>query len=77
MVNKMAMNYLGRMANVVNTANSTPTNGVNTNPQMKDENKQERMELLTYVKAHFDLIAVTLLIAYLGYSIYRLNKAKG
>lgn len=64
------------MANVVNTANSTPTNGTNGNVNMKDEDKQERMELLTYVKAHFDLIAVTLLIAYLGYSIYRLNKAK-
>lgn len=64
------------MANVVNTASSTPTNGINTNGQMKDEEKQERMELLTYVKAHFDLIAVTLLIAYLGYSIYRLNKQK-
>jgi hypothetical protein len=73
----MGINYLGQMANVVNTANSTPTNGINTNGGMKDENKQERMELLTYVKAHFDLIAVTLLIAYLGYSIYRLNKAKG
>lgn len=64
------------MANVVNTANSSPTNGINTNSQMKDEEKQERMELLTYVKAHFDLIAVTLLIGYLAYSIYRLNKAK-
>lgn len=70
------MNYMNQMANVVNTANSTPTNGTNGNVNMKDENKQERMELLTYVKAHFDLIAVTLLIAYLGYSIYRLNKAK-
>ena len=70
------MNYINEMANVVNTANSSPTNGINTNGKMKDEDKQERMELLTYVKAHFDLIAVTLLIAYLGYSIYRLNKAK-
>lgn len=70
------MNYMNQMANVVNTANSTPTNGINGNVNMKDEDKQERMELLTYMKAHFDLIAVTLLIAYLGYSIYRLNKAK-
>jgi hypothetical protein len=67
---------MNQMANVVNTANSTPTNGTNGNVKMKDEDKQERMELLTYMKAHFDLIAVTLLIAYLGYSIYRLNKAK-
>jgi len=70
------MNYLNQMANVVNTANSTPINGTNGNVNMKDEEKQERMELLTYMKAHFDLIAVTLLIAYLGYSIYRLNKQK-
>jgi hypothetical protein len=41
---------------------------------MKSEDKQKRLELLTYVKAHFDLIAVTLLVGYLGYSLYILNK---
>jgi hypothetical protein len=39
-----------------------------------DEDKQKRLELLTYVKAHFDLVAVTLLVAYLGYSLYQMKK---
>lgn len=69
------MGFYSVASGVVNTASLAPTNN-KKNVTMKDEDKQERMELLSYVKAHFDLIAVTLLIAYLGYSIYRLNKAK-
>ena len=68
------MGFYSASANLVNTASLAPTNGVNGNTTMSDEKKQERMELITYAKAHFDLIAVTLLIAYLGYSIYKLNK---
>jgi len=41
---------------------------------MAQEEKQKRLELLTYVKAHFDLVAVTLLVAYLGYSLYQMKK---
>jgi len=63
-------------ANVVNTASLAPTNGTNGNSNMSDKNKQERMELLSYTKAHFDLIAVTLLITYLGYAIYSMRKSK-
>lgn len=70
------MGFYSASANLVNTASLAPSNGVNGNLNMEDTKKQERMELLTYVKAHFDLIAVTLLITYLGYSIYRLNKGK-
>lgn len=70
------MGFYTASANMVNTASLAPSNGVNGNTTTMDENKQERMELLTYVKAHFDVIAVTLLIAYLGYSIYRLSKGR-
>ena len=70
------MGFYSASANLVNTASLAPSNGVNGNLKMEDTKKQERMELLTYVKAHFDLIAVTLLITYLGYSIYRLNKSR-
>ena len=70
------MGFYSASANLVNTASLAPTNGVNGNTKMSDEKKQERMELITYAKAHFDLIAVTLLIAYLGYSIYKLNKGR-
>ena len=60
------------MAKAVNVANSQPPQ--TTQMSMSDSEKQKRLELLTYVKAHFDLIAVTLLVAYLGYSLYTLNK---
>jgi hypothetical protein len=45
-------------------------------PTQTDPEKQERLELLTYVKAHFDLIAVTLLVAYLGYQVFKISKEK-
>ena len=43
---------------------------------ISNDDKQKRLELLTYVKAHFDLVAVTLLVAYLGYSLYQMQKGK-
>jgi hypothetical protein len=49
-------------------------NSTNTSTNVQDEEKKERLELLTYVKAHFDLIAVTLLVGYLAFQIY--NSAK-
>jgi len=70
------MGFYSLTSNAVSTASLAPTNGTNGNTNMSDKNKQERMELLTYTKAHFDLIAVTLLIAYLGYSIYKMKKNK-
>jgi len=42
--------------------------------KMTDPKKQERLELLQYLKAHFDLIAVTLVVAYVGYQLYKLGK---
>jgi len=57
----------------VNTmATSLPQNTANINSvKMSDQKKQERLELITYVKAHFDLIAVTLLVTYLAYTLYK------
>ena len=68
------MGFFAATSGMVNTAGLAPINTTNDNSNVKSETKQERLELITYVKAHFDLIAVTLLIAYLGYSIYKLNK---
>lgn len=69
---------------MVNMLDSTITNGMQmSSPSMKtiipsqsDPEKQQRLELLTYVKAHFDLVAVTLLVAYLGYQVYKMSKDK-
>ena len=60
------------MAHAIGMANNQPPPTIQTD--MNGEEKQKRMELLTLIKAHADLIAVTLLIAYLGYSLYLLNK---
>jgi hypothetical protein len=49
-------------------------NSTNTTIDVQDQDKKERLELLTYVKAHFDLIAVTLLVGYLAFQLY--NAAK-
>jgi hypothetical protein len=60
------------MAQAVGMANNQPPPTIQT--EMNGEETKKRMELLTLIKAHADLIAVTLLIAYLGYSLYTLNK---
>lgn len=61
-----------QFANMASMASPSP---IDTNAKsMTEQKKQERLELLTYVKAHFDLIAVTLLVAYLGYSLYQMKK---
>jgi len=58
----------------VNTATFRQTNRVNSNVKMTDEKKQERKELISYVKLHLDLIAVILVITYTGYLLYKANK---
>lgn len=45
-----------------------------TSTNVKDQDKKQRLELLTYVKAHFDLIAVTLLVGYLAFALYNESK---
>ena len=55
----------------------TSTSSNNGTTTLSDSEKQKRLELLTYAKAHFDLIAVTLLVGYLGFALYNeLNKSK-
>lgn len=60
-----------------NVMSMTSTSSNNTTNNLSDPEKQERLELLTYAKAHFDLIAVTLLVGYLGFALYNeFNKNK-
>lgn len=62
-----------QFANMASMASPSP---IDTSAKsLSDEKKQERLELLTYVKAHFDLVAVTLLVAYLGYSLYQMKNS--
>jgi hypothetical protein len=62
-----------QIANVASMA--SPSSTETSVKTLSDASKQERLELLTYIKAHFDLVAVTLLVAYLGYSLYQMKKA--
>lgn len=62
-----------QFANMAAMASPSPTD--TSTKSMTDQKKQTRLELLTYVKAHLDLIAVTLLVGYLGYSLYNMRKA--
>jgi len=61
-----------QFANMASMASPSPLD--TSAKSMTQQKQQERLELLTYVKAHFDLIAVTLLVAYLGYSLYQMKK---
>jgi hypothetical protein len=77
MPTKFYGNMITPMASMqfANMASMASPSAIDTNAKtLADEKKQERLELLTYVKAHFDLIAVTLLVAYLGYSLYQMKK---
>jgi len=74
----MPINYYGNMNSAIrNVMSMTSTSSNNTTNNLSDPEKQERLELLTYAKAHFDLIAVTLLVGYLGFALYNeFNKNK-
>jgi hypothetical protein len=54
----------------VNAITMASPNSVDTSASISEDDKKKRLELLTYVKAHFDLIAVTLLVGYLGFALY-------
>lgn len=54
----------------VNAVTMASTDSVNTSATMSNIDKQKRLELITYVKSHLDLIAVTLLVGYLGFALY-------
>ena len=67
----MPINFYGNMSpTFVNAITMANTDTLNTSAVSNDNQKKERLELITYVKAHFDLIAVTLLVGYLGFALY-------
>lgn len=70
MVTPITATQFGNMASM-----ASPSPIDTSAKSLSDEKKQERLELLTYVKAHFDLVAVTLLVAYLGYSLYQMKNS--
>lgn len=74
----MPINYYGNMNSAIrNVMSMTSTSSNNETTNLSDPEKQQRLELLTYAKAHFDLIAVTLLVGYLGFALYNeFNKNK-
>lgn len=57
------------ISNMTNSSNSQNATSEVTNPQ-----KKKRMEALSYLKAHLDIIAVGLTITFLAYSIIQLKK---
>jgi hypothetical protein len=77
----MPIKYYGNMMTPLGTAQfgnmvtmASPTPIDTSAKSMSEQKQQERLELLAYVKAHFDLVAVTLLVAYLGYSLYQMKQ---
>lgn len=68
----MPINYYGNMNPMVSNmvTMGAPSSTDTSSKTLSDTDKQQRLELLTYMKAHFDLIAVTLLVGYLGFALY-------
>jgi F0F1-type ATP synthase assembly protein I len=69
------MEFSSSSPDFLNTATIRRTNRVNGNIKMTDEKKQERVETISYLKLHLDLIAVILVITYTGFLLYKLKKA--
>jgi F0F1-type ATP synthase assembly protein I len=69
------MEFSSSSPDFLNTAAIRRTNRVNGNIKMTDEKKQERVETISYLKLHLDLIAVILVITYTGFLLYKLKKA--
>jgi len=44
------------------------------NATMIDPEKQKKLELLTYIKAHLDLVAVIAVISYMAITIIKMSK---
>jgi hypothetical protein len=61
------------MGNAVNMANSSPQTASPNNAQ-QEQDKNSELLALTRIKMKLDVIAVILLIGYLGYSLVLLNK---
>jgi hypothetical protein len=67
----MVMDFQTVQTNQVSTMATETQNG---GQSQTDDKKKKRMETLNYLKAHFDIIAVSLTIVFLGYSIYNIQK---
>jgi hypothetical protein len=68
------MGLLGASAAMNVATMAAPQSTDTTANKLSDSEQQKRLELLTYVKAHLDLIAVTLLVGYLSYSLYQMHQ---
>jgi hypothetical protein len=65
--------FTSQSANLVTMADQSSTDSPMS---VEDKQKKERLELIAYVKAHLDLISVTLLVAYLSYTLYKMKTPK-
>jgi hypothetical protein len=65
--------FTSQSANLVTMADQSSTDSPMS---VQDKEKKERLELIAYVKAHLDLISVTLLVAYLSYTLYKMKTPK-
>ena len=65
--------FTSQSANLVTMADQSSTD---SSMSVQDKEKKERLELIAYVKAHLDLISVTLLVAYLSYTLYKMKTPK-
>lgn len=65
--------FTSQSANLVTMADQSSTDSPMS---LEDKQKKERLELIAYVKAHLDLISVTLLVAYLSYTLYKMKTPK-
>lgn len=70
------MMFTKNMANTVGVFNTQPPE-TQTSPNGLSQEQQKKVARLSYLKAHADIIVVGLLIAYLSYSLYVLNKSNG
>ena len=61
-------------ASVLNMAQNNPQTDQDKKFNLEDEDKKERLDKITYIKSHLDLIAGTFLVLYLSYSVYLLYK---
>lgn len=65
--------FTSQSTNLVTMADQSSTDSPMS---LEDKQKKERLELIAYVKAHLDLISVTLLVAYLSYTLYKMKTPK-
>jgi len=67
-MNAVVTSSISNMANTDTSQNATS--------QIVNPEKKKRIEDLTYLKAHLDLLAVGLTIAFLAYTIIQIKKKR-